>query len=209
MINSISYSESVQAATNNALINRNNPARASESAPTTQPDSVNISEEAYALLQANSAENSAENSQAVGNNLLSIQELVDRLVYMLNNLDEVAEEFQTELKLALRNQGIDLDTPIELSTASDGSVYVVGDHPDKAAIEQYFRDNPDMRDRFEEIQALAEIKAALKLHIEFSEAYEKDPVAAVAKYFPMFNMLKMETYTMTIGGGQDSAAQEA
>ena len=210
MINSIYSSEAARTATVNRLINQRKHGETSEVETVDQVDRVSISGEAYALLSGSGAEKTAQTDEVGGSNLQSVaEELLEHMTYMLNNLEEITEDYQAELKQKLRGRGIDVDTEIELTTGRDGSVKVKGDHPDKAEIEQYFKDNPEMRDRFWDIAVHTEIKQALELHTEFAEAYEQDPEAAVAKYFPRFAMLKMQGYTMSIGGEEEASSSQA
>jgi Mg2+ and Co2+ transporter CorA len=210
MISRIFGSDPIQALMDKQPLIQCKSSKTSSVASVEKSDKVSISTEAYAALNSNGTENTSSSSKTEGNNLLSLaDDLMDRMVYMVNNIEEITKEYKAELKRELKAQGVDMDTEFKLSTGSDGSVYVVGDHPDKAKIEQYFKDNPEMRDRFVEIEVHTKLKKAIELHMEFVKEYEKDPEAAVAKYFPMFEMMRNETFTMGMGGEGEASAQAA
>ena len=148
MINGIYGSETTRAYAFNQLNSQRKSEETPEMQAVRQVDSVSISGEAYAYLSAQETAESAAGTEEGGSDLLSSDGLMEHLIYMLNNLEEITEDYQADLKRKLRGQGIDVDTEIKLTTGKDGSVKVKGDHPDKAEIEQYFKDNPEMRDRF-------------------------------------------------------------
>ncbi|KIX14679.1 hypothetical protein [Dethiosulfatarculus sandiegensis] len=210
MIDSITGSGTVQAATYNYAVNRAKSTNPSENVTVGQTDKVSISAEAYAYSRSGEADDIAGKDVPGGNNLLDISDdIMEHMTYMLNNLEKITQEFKADLKHGLKSAGIDMGTEFKLTTGRDGSVRVVGDHPDKEAIEQYFEDNPDMRDRFVDIQVHTEIKEAIEAHTEFAEAYEKDPEAAVAKYFYLFDDKDREPFIMSIGGEDESENQAA
>jgi hypothetical protein len=182
---------------------------AGQAAPAAGSDRVSISNEAYALSQAGDEANTSGASATSGRLDLALDAFAQRQTYLLNNLEEVTEDFQKELKWKLKQEGINVSEPFELTTAGDGSVVVKGDHPDKARIERYFKDNLDMRDRFVEIGSATVFKKHIELHLQFVKEYQKDPEAAVAKYFPLFDMIKREGFSMSLGGGSGDASQAA
>ncbi len=56
--------------------------------------------------------------------------------------------------------GVDPDIEFRLVLDANGNLTVVSEHPDKAVVEQYFKDNPEMVDVFKHIQALSNLKKA-------------------------------------------------
>ena len=69
-------------------------------------------------------------------------------------------EFSKTVRADLKEMGVDPDIEFNLVLDADGNLKVVSDHPDKAAVEAYFEDNPEMVDVFKHIQALSNLKKA-------------------------------------------------
>lgn len=67
-------------------------------------------------------------------------------------------EFTAEIKEDLKELGVDPEVQFTLVVDSMGKVSVVSDHADKAVIEKYLADNPDMVEEFKHIQALSNLK---------------------------------------------------
>ncbi|MNT39376.1 hypothetical protein D3C72_1756170 [compost metagenome] len=68
-----------------------------------------------------------------------------------------------------------------------GRVVVVGDHPQKARIEQIFADDDQLSNAFRKASSLAHLVAASEAAMPFHAAYAVDPKAAVAQYAHLFN----------------------
>lgn len=71
-------------------------------------------------------------------------------------------EFYEETRQGLLKAGVDEKADFRLVSGKDGGVEVVTDHPDKAKIEKFFKDNPDLVKKFEKIQALSNMEEARK-----------------------------------------------
>ncbi len=56
---------------------------------------------------------------------------------------QLEKEFGDTLKAGLAKLGVDTSTPFELTLSKDGALQVVGEHPDKAAIQKFLDGNPD------------------------------------------------------------------
>jgi len=76
---------------------------------------------------------------------------------------------------------------IRLQMGADGQVYVTNDNPQREQIQQLFVDDPRLRDEFCEFQCLTETVGAVHEAIAFQQAYARDPVAAVAQYWYLFD----------------------
>lgn len=77
--------------------------------------------------------------------------------------DQLQDRFTGKLRGDLLEAGVDPDISFRLVSNSDGTgVKVISDHPDKEKIEQYFKDNPEMVQEFEKIQALNKMEEARK-----------------------------------------------
>lgn len=108
--------------------------------------------------------------------------------------DEAAAEYQRRFRTATMAQGIAPSAPLSLKSDAMGRVVVVGDHPDKARIEQLFADDDMLSNAFRKANSLAHLMAASEAAMPFHAAYERDPKAAVAQYAHLFNT----TLAMTV-----------
>jgi hypothetical protein len=71
------------------------------------------------------------------------------------NLDALQIQLASQIEEALSAAGIELNEPIELRISpTDGSIEVVGDHPQRALIESALADEPDLAAQFAELLAL-------------------------------------------------------
>jgi len=67
-------------------------------------------------------------------------------------------EFTAQIKEDLAELGVDPDVQFTLVVDASGVVKVISDHEDKAAIEKYLANNPEMVEDFKHIQALSNLK---------------------------------------------------
>ncbi len=78
-------------------------------------------------------------------------------------LNELQSTLAGDIHQTLAAAGIDLTVPIEFRISQvDGSLEVVGDHPQRALIESALADNPDLANDFKEVIALRQLLAAEK-----------------------------------------------
>lgn len=96
------------------------------------------------------------------------------------------DEYSTRLNTLFGENGIDIDTPVELAGGSDGSIVVTNNHPDKAAIEKLFKDNPELGNEFKKIDNMLTLAEAGRETVKFQEAYAQCPEAAVMQYGYLF-----------------------
>lgn len=116
------------------------------------------------------------------------------------NLEQTLAKVKQETTALFLENGISLDPPVELTTDSEGSVRVVGDHPDKEKIEQLFEDNPELANDIRKADGLSSLIEAGKEHLAFSKEYENNAYAAVAKYGHLFDgMPDEESWSIVIG----------
>jgi hypothetical protein len=101
--------------------------------------------------------------------------------------DEAKAEYQRRFSAAIAAQAIDTSVPLSLQSDAMGRVVVVGDHPDKARIEQLFAEDGELNNAFKKASSLARMVAAFEEALPFHAAYDKDPQAAVAQYSYLFN----------------------
>jgi hypothetical protein len=71
------------------------------------------------------------------------------------NLDALQIQLASQIEEALSAAGIELNEPIELRISpTDGSIEVVGEHPQRALIESALADEPNLATQFAELLAL-------------------------------------------------------
>lgn len=115
-------------------------------------------------------------------------------------LRKTEKQFRDDTATLFLENGIPLDPPVELTSDSEGSVRVNGDHPYKQQIEQLFEENPELSNDFRKTSALSSMVEAGREYIEFSREYAKDPYAAVAKYGHLFDKMQDAPFSLAIGG---------
>lgn len=86
----------------------------------------------------------------------------DRISFaMVEEYRQKQEElFSAEVRKDLLALGVDPNIDFKLVANTDGTVSVVTKSPDKAKIEKYLKDNPEMVEKFQHIQALNNLKRA-------------------------------------------------
>lgn len=112
--------------------------------------------------------------------------------------DNAFATVQAELRTLFREQEIDTSRELKLQVGHDGSVIVANNHPQKAEIEQLFKNDPTLRDAFVKFTALSELAAAAREAVAFQAAYAKDPTAAVAEYSYLFDNADEKTLSLSI-----------
>ena len=75
---------------------------------------------------------------------------------------KMEEAFTDKVKADLIELGVDESIEFRLVTNRRGGVEVISTHADAGKVEKYFRDNPDMVKKFQEIQAMSNVEEARK-----------------------------------------------
>ena len=76
---------------------------------------------------------------------------------------QLEEEFSAKVREDLTKLGVDKDVEFRVVTdEKTGGVSVITNSADKAKIEKYFKDNPDMVKKFQKIQTLSNLEKARK-----------------------------------------------
>ena len=123
-------------------------------------------------INQNSAPNGVEKGDSAGG-LSSLPPLE------FFNEDDV-NAYENRLMAELTARGIDTSIPIRLNTDFQGKVVVIGDHPDKAAIEQVFEDDMDLRNGFVQSANFFLFKEIASLHQQWSQKIESGVTEEVA-----------------------------
>lgn len=101
------------------------------------------------VTTANSGEDTADWSSAALSMSDSDSSGLISPALQLNAKNEILQQHLTSaLATKFAEAGIDVSQPITLTRDSDGNVTVVGDNPDKDAIEQIFADSPALAEAF-------------------------------------------------------------
>ncbi len=121
---------------------------------------------------------------------------------------ERLSSLNSDIRAAMAEAGIDTSQEIRLQVGYDGSVLVSNDHPQSAEIEQIFKTDEDLRNRFAEVSALGSFIQAADQAVGFQAAYRRDPEAAVRQYAYLFSQSAQMDYTLVISGGRTSKEYE-
>lgn len=98
--------------------------------------------------------------------------------FSFSDIEDYRKKLENDFSLAVRNDmkemGLDEDMQFTLVVDASGNLQVISDHPDKAALEMYFEDNPEMVDVFKHIQALSNIKKTQQKGASLGNPLAKD-----------------------------------
>lgn len=133
---------------------------------------------------------------------ISLEDLTDGLARKRQALEDGINTMFLENDIAT-------DPPVNLTTDGAGRVRVQGEHPQKAEIEELFKDNPELSDAFRNVSGLSSLVAACKEYTEFAAMYAQDPYAAVAQYGHLFDNLANNEFSLTIDGTKADSGREA
>jgi len=119
-------------------------------------------------------------------------------------------QFSSAVKSDLKKMGLDPDTKFNLVLDSGGNLQVVTDSEDKALIEQYFADNPEMVDAFKHIQALSNLKKAQQRSPEQAAEYTRNmklslQAEAVTAFFDATSTGNADYFSQIAAFGSDGA----
>ncbi len=77
--------------------------------------------------------------------------------------DQMQKDFDEKVKQGLKEAGVSEDTNFQLVSGPEGGIKVICDNEEeKAKIEKFFKDNPELVKDFEKIQALNNVEAMRK-----------------------------------------------
>jgi hypothetical protein len=89
-----------------------------------------------------------------------------------------AAEFEQRLRNSLRERGIDVGDEVALEADALGQIKVAGNHPQTQAIESLFRETPDLRNLFMQLDAHASSLRAADIAAEVEQLYAAAPLEA-------------------------------
>jgi hypothetical protein len=101
--------------------------------------------------------------------------------------DVLRDDLQQRLQQVLTAVGITEGLEVRLRlNPDDASVEVIGNHPQRVAIEGLFASDPQLSQDFRNLTAIGQLLHAAETTREFAEAYEKNPWQAVAQFPELF-----------------------
>lgn len=107
-----------------------------------------------------------------------------RFNQILQYRNQIAAGFESKVKNDLKNLGVDEKVNFKLVMGEDGGIDVITDHEDKAKIEKYFKDNPDMVKLFQQIQSLTNVEEARKAQgIDVKSIRQRIQVESMTAWF--------------------------
>jgi hypothetical protein len=102
--------------------------------------------------------------------------------------EEKLKEFQERLQALLEANGIDTSLPITLGHEyGTGGLIVTNGHPDADKIEQLLAKDFNLRNTYTAATSALEIAKQGQEHSRFAQAYEQNPLTAVAQFGYLFN----------------------
>ncbi|MEG1610150.1 MAG: hypothetical protein RR317_03110, partial [Bilophila sp.] len=98
--------------------------------------------------------------------------------------DKLGKEFEAKVKADLKELGVDEKVKFQVVSNKDGSVDIISDSEDKAKIEKYFADNPDMVKKFNKIQSLTNVEEARKTqNIDVTATRQRIQIESMTAWF--------------------------
>ncbi|WP_448204076.1 hypothetical protein [Azospirillum sp. sgz302134] len=136
-----------------------------------------------------------------------------RLENFAGVLKEKTAAFADTLNRRFTLADVDTRIPVQLDVASDGSVTVRGDHPDKAKIERLFAEDKDLANQYREIAGAHAFNAHGKIAIRYEEELDdaksdKEREKIFRKYERLFQRIEAVSGQMTFSGGDLTSAAE-
>ena len=122
------------------------------------------------------------------------------------SLAQDTESFAADVRKKFIGAGVQMPPNPILSSDFQGHVRVVNDHPDRDKIEQLFKDNPELQQRYAKISAFSSLFRASDHYTQFATEYERlknDPTAQRALVEAEVARNKAPFYlTMTTDGAE-------
>lgn len=87
---------------------------------------------------------------------------------------KLEQDFASAVRSDLKEMGVDPEIEFQLVLDAYGNITVVSEHKDKAAVEQYLKDNPEMVDVFKHIQALSNLKKSQQGSVAQNAAFTRN-----------------------------------
>lgn len=96
------------------------------------------------------------------------------------------------------SQGVDLRDELQISIDTQGDVVVRGDSTQADAATQIFAEHPELADSLRRISAQLHLAQAGRKHAQFADAYARDPQAAIAQYWDLFDSTAKDSLSIRV-----------
>ena len=107
-------------------------------------------------------------------------------------------EFELQFRRLLHEQGIDIGDGVELMVNRQGDIEVAGDHPQQEAIEALFREKPELRQPFVQLDQQASLLRAADLTAELVRLQGENPSEAAAQVLQLLGTSAPE-FSLVVG----------
>lgn len=113
---------------------------------------------------------------------------------LLQHGEELTEIFSAKVKTGLTVAGVSSDAQFNLTLESDGSLKVHTNHPDKAKIEKFFKDNPGLAEDYQMIEGLNELETTRKNNnVDLNSAYSQGRLLSMSTSYTGSNAMAMNS----------------
>jgi hypothetical protein len=117
--------------------------------------------------------------------------------------NQLRDDLERRLQEVLADTGIARGLEVRLRVnPEDGAVEVVGDHPQRVAIEGLFAGDPQLSQDFRSLTAISQLLQAADMQREFAEEYEQNPWLAVARFPGLFSGSREALLTFSSTGAE-------
>ena len=100
---------------------------------------------------------------------------------------ELQDDIEQRISQLLSDAGVEITDPIGLNLTEDGTLQVTSDSTGAVLAEAALSQDEELAGDLRHLSAIMSLLQAADAHSEFSEAYETDPVAAVARFSELFD----------------------
>jgi len=134
-------------------------------------------------------------AQALGKSSVTFNDL-------LEYRDILTAEFSKKMEEGLKAAGVADDADFRISLNADGEIEVKSNHADKAKIEKYFADNPDLAADYQEIESLSKLEQTRK-----TQDYDMKAIYTQGRALSMSSLMMNQAPTnMAVTGGGSLAS---
>ncbi len=117
--------------------------------------------------------------------------------------EELRDDLERRLQVAFSDAGIAGGLEVRLRVnPDDGAVEVVGDYPQRVALEGLFADDPQLSQDFRKLTAIDQLLQAAEMQPEFAREYGLNPWSAMARFPELFGDARAAALTLSANGSE-------